>query len=147
MANVEGMTNDEVRSGARSNLGIPSSFLIRISPFGVIRNSPMKSLRYALFLFPAIALSAEQSASSFPQFDAAAAERFAKLALECVGKQYPNKISHVLNSDADVAPPRKLTPAFYGCYDWHSSVHGHWLLVRLVRTFPDGPFAKPARTF
>lgn len=105
----------------------------------------MKSLRYALFLFPAIALSAEQSASSFPQFDVAAAERFAKLALDCVGKQYPNKISHVLNSDADVAPPRKLTPAFYGCYDWHSSVHGHWLLVRLVRTFPDASFAKPAR--
>src|ERR1043166_4975254 len=139
------MTNDEVRSGARSTLGIPSSFLIRIWPFGVIRNSPMKSLRYALFLFPAIALSAEQSASSFPQFDVAAAERFAKLALDCVGKQYPNKISHVLNSDADVAPPRKLTPAFYGCYDWHSSVHGHWLLVRLVRTFPDASFAKPAR--
>ena len=51
----------------------------------------------------------------------------------------------LLNSDADVAPPRKLTPAFYGCYDWHSSVHGHWLLARLVKTFPDAPFAKPAR--
>jgi len=80
-----------------------------------------------------------------PRFDAVAAERFAKLALACVGKEYPNKISHVLNSDADVAPPRKLTPAFCGCYDWHSSVHGHWLLVRLVRTFPDASFAKPAR--
>ncbi|MGZ8921482.1 MAG: DUF2891 family protein, partial [Limisphaerales bacterium] len=80
-----------------------------------------------------------------PKFDAAAAERFARLALACVDKEYPNKISHVLNSDADVAPPRKLTPAFFGCYDWHSSVHGHWLLVRLVREFPDAPFAKPAR--
>ena len=60
-------------------------------------------------------------------------------------KEYPNKISHVLNSDADVAPPRKLTPAFYGCYDWHSSVHGHWLLARLAKTFPDAPFARPAR--
>jgi hypothetical protein len=50
-----------------------------------------------------------------------------------------------LNSDADAAPPRKLTPAFYGCYDWHSSVHGHWLLVRLVRTFPDAPFVPAAR--
>lgn len=79
------------------------------------------------------------------KFDAAAAERFAKLALECVDKEYPNKISHVLNSDADVAPPRKLTPAFCGCYDWHSSVHGHWLLVRLVRKFPDASFAAPAR--
>ena len=77
-------------------------------------------------------------------FDAYAAERFAKLALGCVRKEYPNKISHVLNSDADVAPPRKLTPAFCGCYDWHSSVHGHWLLVRLLRTFPDASFAKAA---
>jgi hypothetical protein len=51
----------------------------------------------------------------------------------------------VLNSEADVAPPHKLTPAFCGCYDWHSSVHGHWLLVRLVRTFPNAPFAVPAR--
>ena len=78
-------------------------------------------------------------------FDAYAAERFAKLALGCVRKEYPNKISHVLNSDADVAPPRKLTPAFCGCYDWHSSVHGHWLLVRLLRTFPDASFANAAR--
>jgi hypothetical protein len=78
-------------------------------------------------------------------FDAKAAERFANLALACVHKEYPNKISHNLNSDADVAPPRKLTPAFYGCYDWHSDVHGHWLLARLARTFPDAPFAAPAR--
>jgi Protein of unknown function (DUF2891). len=77
-----------------------------------------------------------------PTFDEKAAERFAKLALACAGKEYPNKISHVLSSDADVAPPRKLTPAFYGCYDWHSSVHGHWLLVRLLRTFPNASFAE-----
>ncbi len=78
-------------------------------------------------------------------FDAGAAQRFADLALACVHKEYPNKISHNLNSDADVAPPRKLTPAFYGCYDWHSDVHGHWLLARLARTFPDAPFATRAR--
>jgi hypothetical protein len=82
---------------------------------------------------------------SFGGFDVQSAERFAKLALGCVEKEYPNKISHVLNSDADVAPPRNLTPAFYGCYDWHSSVHGHWLLVRLIRTFPDAPFVAQAR--
>jgi hypothetical protein len=80
-----------------------------------------------------------------PSFDINAAQRFADLALACVHKEYPNKISHNLNSDADVAPPRKLTPAFYGCYDWHSSVHGHWLLVRLVRTFPNASFAPSAR--
>src|SRR5437660_10273651 len=78
-------------------------------------------------------------------FDAHAAARFANLALACVHKEYPNKIAHSMNSDADVAPPRKLTPAFYGCYDWHSSVHGHWLLARLARTFPDAPFAAGAR--
>jgi len=79
------------------------------------------------------------------EFDINAAQRFANLALACVHKEYPNKLSHSLNSDADVAPPRKLTPAFYGCYDWHSSVHGHWLLVRLVRTFPNAAFAPSAR--
>src|SRR6266508_3835737 len=79
------------------------------------------------------------------QFDAHSAERFANLALDCVHKEYPNKISHSLGGDADVAPPRELTPAFYGCYDWHSSVHGHWLLARLARTFPDAPFAPQAR--
>src|SRR5215475_2675946 len=77
--------------------------------------------------------------------DAESAQRFARLALACVHKEYPNKLAHSMNSDADVAPPRKLTPAFYGCYDWHSSVHGHWLLARLARTFPDAPFAGEAR--
>jgi hypothetical protein len=79
------------------------------------------------------------------EVDVKSAERFANLALACVHKEYPNKIGHSLNSDDDVAPPRKLTPAFYGCYDWHSSVHGHWLLARLARTFPDARFAAKAR--
>jgi hypothetical protein len=71
--------------------------------------------------------------------------RFAKLALDCVGKEYPNKIAHSLNSAEDVQPPSKLTPAFYGCFDWHSSVHGHWLLARAARLNPDAPFAPDAR--
>ena len=78
-------------------------------------------------------------------FDQALAARFARLALDCVHQEYPNKISHLMNSDADAKPPRQLTPAFYGCYDWHSSVHGHWLLVRLARLFPRAPFAAEAR--
>jgi hypothetical protein len=77
--------------------------------------------------------------------DEAAAGRFAELALACVHREYPNKISHVLAGDTDVRPPRTLTPVFYGCFDWHSSVHGHWLLVRLLREFPEAPFAAPAR--
>ena len=102
----------------------------------------MKRFLAVLMLMPSISVEATNAA---PTFDEKAAKRFAKLALACVGKEYPNKISHVLNSDKDVAPPRKLTPAFYGCYDWHSSVHGHWLLVRLLRTFPNASFAGAAR--
>ncbi len=115
--------------------------------------SRLKNFVCALAAAPLLGIAAEDAGHqkrgganlSAREFDASAAERFAKLALACVHKEYPNKISHVLNSDADVAPPRNLTPAFCGCYDWHSSVHGHWLLVRLLRTFPDASFAKPAR--
>jgi hypothetical protein len=78
--------------------------------------------------------------------DEVAAGRFARLALACVHKEYPNKIAHVLNSPADVKTPSELTPAFYGCYDWHSSVHAHWLLVRLVHEFPSAPFVADALT-
>jgi len=77
-------------------------------------------------------------------FDERAAARFARLALDCVHQEYPNKIAHAMRSDADAGTPRQLTPAFYGCYDWHSAVHGHWLLARLARTFPNAPFAPEA---
>src|SRR6478735_8773553 len=103
----------------------------------------MKSI--VVSIISLVSLASAVAAEQPDQFDSKAAERFAKLALACVHKEYPNKISHSMASDADVAPPRKLTPAFCGCYDWHSSVHGHWLLARLVRTFPNAPFAKPAR--
>jgi len=69
----------------------------------------------------------------------------AELALACVRKEYPNKIAHVLNGSNDVRSPHELTPAFYGCYDWHSSVHGHWLLARVARLHGDAPFAARAR--
>ncbi len=94
----------------------------------------------------AVAVAAQATGGGRPpSFDDAAAERFANLALACVHKQFPNKIAHVLSSDADVKPPCELTPAFCGCFDWHSAVHGHWLLVRLARTFPDAPFVAKAR--
>jgi hypothetical protein len=79
------------------------------------------------------------------RLDVTMAARFARLALDCVTREYPNKIAHTLQSDSDVAPPRILTPAFYGCYDWHSAVHGHWLLARLTRLFPEAEFAEEAR--
>jgi hypothetical protein len=85
------------------------------------------------------------AALSAPAPDPALAERFARLALACVHREYPNKIAHVLGGDQDARPPRELTPAFYGCYDWHSAVHGHWLLARLLRLSPGSPFAAEAR--
>jgi hypothetical protein len=106
-----------------------------------LKYQPMKFIFCATFLLFTMSAAAQNTG----EFDIKAAQRFANLALACVHKEYPNHISHTLNSDADAAPPRKLTPAFYGCYDWHSSVHGHWLLVRLVRTFPDAPFVQTAR--
>jgi hypothetical protein len=85
------------------------------------------------------------SAAHAKTLDVNSTVAFAGLALDCVHREYPNKIAHVMGSDADAKPPRHLTPAFFGCYDWHSSVHGHWLLVRAVRLYPDQPFAKTAR--
>ena len=66
----------------------------------------------------------------------AAADRFAAMALRCVHQEYPNKLDHVMNGAGEVKGPRELHPAFYGCFDWHSSVHGHWMLVRLLREHP-----------
>jgi hypothetical protein len=67
---------------------------------------------------------------------AAGANHLASLALKCVQQEYPNKLSHVMNDSSEVLSPRELHPAFYGCFDWHSSVHGHWMLVRLLKRFP-----------
>jgi hypothetical protein len=78
--------------------------------------------------------------------DAASAARFARLALKCVGQEYPNKLEHVMNGPAEVLPPRALHPVFYGCYDWHSSVHGHWMLARLLQKFPGMPEAAEIRS-
>ena len=77
--------------------------------------------------------------------DDALAARFAGLALDCVHREYPSQVAHVLTGDADARPPRDLTPIFFGCYDWHSAVPGHWTLVRLCRARPDGSFVPEAR--
>lgn len=102
-------------------------------------------MRWNVFLAVALVGASAQAARAQVTVDEAAAGRFAHLALGCVHREYPNKIAHVLDSDADVLPPRELTPAFFGCFDWHSSVHGHWLLARLTRLFPEAAFAEPAR--
>lgn len=69
------------------------------------------------------------------------ASHFAKAALSHVRREYPHKLDHVLDSDGDAAPPRVLHPLFHGSFDWHSCVHGHWLLARVLRLFPELPEA------
>jgi len=65
------------------------------------------------------------------------ANKLAQLPLHCMDTEYPNRLGQTLGSDADLKSPKTLHPAFYGCFDWHSSVHGHWSLVRLLKTFPE----------
>jgi len=69
------------------------------------------------------------------------AATFARIALGHVGREYPNKLDQVLNGESELAGPRALHPVFYGSFDWHSSVHSHWLLARVLRRFPAGPQA------
>ncbi len=79
------------------------------------------------------------------ELDPSAADRFAKLALACLDREYPNKPEQVLEGADDLRAPKSDHPAFFGCYDWHSSVHGHWMLVRLLRVSPGMPSAARAR--
>ena len=67
----------------------------------------------------------------------ATASKFARLALEHVTREYPNKLDHVLNGPLDLKEPRDLHPVFFGSFDWHSCVHGYWLLATVLRLFPD----------
>jgi hypothetical protein len=98
----------------------------------------MKHLLLSLLLSTSLAGAAE--------LDTAQAEKFARLALAGLDREYPNKPGDVLTTAADVAAPRAVHPAFFGSFDWHSSVHGHWLLVRLLRLHPEMPGAAEIRT-
>ncbi|MEM9185240.1 MAG: DUF2891 domain-containing protein [Planctomycetota bacterium] len=71
--------------------------------------------------------------------------QFARLAIEGIPREFPNKPSNVITGPASVLGPRQMHPVFFGCYDWHSSVHGHWMLVRLIKTSPAAPVAADAR--
>jgi hypothetical protein len=98
--------------------------------------------------FPASGVSpmpAPEPAEASPKLTRENASAFAKLALKGAKQEYPNKPGHVLLDDADAKTPRTLHPAFYGCYDWHSAVHGHWMLAHLLKKYPDLPDAKAIR--
>jgi uncharacterized protein YkwD len=85
-------------------------------------------------------------------FDPPASDRtphalYARLAMKGITQEYPNKLEHVLTGAADLQSPKVLHPVFYGSFDWHSCVHGYWLLAHLLRNHPEMPEAKTIRTF
>ena len=99
-----------------------------------------------IFLF-SISISAQNGSNDYLKTDAdgrlwltpSGASHFAQLALKCIHQEYPNKLNQTLPDNTQLKEPKALHPAFYGCYDWHSSVHGHWMLIRLLKQFPDLP--------
>ncbi len=102
----------------------------------------LATFAFFLFIFSAYARPAAKAAEAadFPlELDQRRASLFARLALKGISREFPNKPGHVVNDPADVKRPQALHPAFYGSFDWHSSVHGHWMLVRLLRLFPELP--------
>ncbi|MDE1146840.1 MAG: DUF2891 domain-containing protein [Azospirillaceae bacterium] len=84
--------------------------------------------------------------SAFSGLDEAHAVRFAEIALGHVTREYPNVITHMLNGPQDIQAPRAMHPIFFGSLDWHSCVHGHWLLARTLRLFPDSAVADRIRS-
>ncbi len=91
----------------------------------------------AMLLCQPVTLKAQgPSSMSESELRADAAQAWAALVLKGIDREFPNKPSVVLADAASLATPREMFPAFFGCFDWHSSVHGHWLLVRALRLFP-----------
>jgi hypothetical protein len=89
-----------------------------------------------IVIFAPVSKAQETADEQLPELNATTASHFASLAMSCVQKPFPNKPGHVIRDSTDNALPEVMHPAFYGCFDWHSSVHGHWMLVRLLRLFP-----------
>ena len=110
----------------------------------------LSALKLAVILFSMwlLAISANQvglSQVKSARIEDAQAAALAKLAIDGLNREYPNKPSNVLAGPKDVLSPKQLHPAFYGCFDWHSSVHGHWMLVRLLKTNPNHQLAQASR--
>jgi len=107
----------------------------------------MKRIFYLLLILAIISCNQEQKTETAkavevvlknkPTLNLEEANRLADLPLSCVGVEYPNKLGQTLGDSSDLKSPKELHPTFYGCFDWHSAVHGHWSLVSLLRQFPD----------
>lgn len=89
--------------------------------------------------------SFQQDGINIPVLNLEQANRLMSLPLHCIETEYPNKLNQTLGSGKDLKSPKELHPTFYGCFDWHSSVHGHWSLVALLKKFPNIESAAEAR--
>ncbi|WP_299122547.1 DUF2891 domain-containing protein [uncultured Winogradskyella sp.] len=101
-------------------------------------------LFFSLFLFSCTETNKGETESAIkvetvkiPVLNLEEANRLVQLPLHCMNTEYPNKLQQTLGGDEDLKSPKELHPAFYGCFDWHSAVHGHWSLVSLLKQFPD----------
>ena len=109
-----------------------------------MKNRIFSTCTYLFLLFNAcISVEEEQipkpAVSVYEPFELtlAQANSIAELPLHCVQQEFPNKLGQVLGSGEDLATPKSLHPSFYGCFDWHSAVHGHWSMVKLLQRYPD----------
>ena len=121
-----------------NRLSLLSLLLVHL-PLSLVASSP------AIYHCMVSADASPAADNSAPRILDTQAASIAKLALDGIHRQYPNKPSNVLVGPADVLSPKELHPAFYGCFDWHSSVHGHWTLVRLLKTNPMHELAQTSR--
>jgi hypothetical protein len=96
-------------------------------------------------LIVAVAAQASPSRTEAQEMNVETADAWAKMVLKGIGTEFPNKPSVVYASAEQIVAPREMFPAFYGCFDWHSSVHGHWLLARLLKNHPEMASAKEIR--
>ena len=88
-------------------------------------NREESSVNNDLYTFAPISLSLED------------AKRLVQLPLDCIDREFPNKLNQVISSKEELLSPKQLHPTFYGCFDWHSSVHAHWSLVRILKIYPN----------
>lgn len=91
----------------------------------------MKKLSYLLIVFPMLLFSQK------PQLNLEEAKSLIQLPLSCIETEFPNKLSQTLVDSTELGTPKELHPIFYGCFDWHSSVHGYWTIVTLLKKFPE----------
>lgn len=100
----------------------------------------------SLIISAACAVAGQQKGANMPGLTDEQVTAFVMLALKGIPQEYPNKPSNVMHSKQDVRSPREMHPAFYGNFDWHSSVHGHWMLIRLLRQHPKTELADKIRS-